>query len=425
MELLKGALLLAGTLCVLPLGAQTVLFEESFDNPEFKKGWRTEGAGGVFDPVEKAVRFTSAKAGADYLIFPLDEKLLRGKRIQLEAEVKGRDLSQSATPYFNSKLKISFDSKETCEHNPEAKRKTGTYDWWKATSVFFVPQDASNVKLTIGLQDVTGSYWVKNLRVSEIPVYQGQPYTASTAPLQKTTKYRGVDTARRAGWSEQDFIDLRKWNVNIIRYQMLPFEKIPIKTREQFSAWIDIEMKKIDAFLVLVRKYGMKAVLDLQVGPGTDNSELGSNRMSWDIKDQDLLIEVWRKMAAHYKGNPDIYAYDVLNEPREDDFVYVPGGGVEWQLLLERAIKAIREIDSDTPILVEATCWSNPNGFQLLKPINGRNLIYSPHFYSPHSYTHQLIYNPAVSAYPRKIGGEYWDKERLRKELEPVVEFQR
>jgi endoglucanase len=132
-------------------------------------------------------------------------------------------------------------------------------------------------------------------------------------------------------------------------------------------------------------------------------------------------------MAQHYRGSRAIYAYDILNEPREDDFVYDPDGGVEWQLLAERAIAAIRQIDPDTPILVEAAHWSNPDGFLTLKPINGKNLIYSPHFYLPHAYTHQRVYQDYATAYtyPGIISGVQWDREQMLKELEPVIAFQR
>ena len=413
-------------LASLPSAAQSLLVEESFAQPGFEKDWRVVGNGGAYDPAEKAVRFVSAKPGADYLILPLDAAKVRGKRIQFEAEVKGKDLSQSATSYFNSKLKISFDSAEPGEHNPEARRKTGTYDWWKATRLFVCPQDATNVIVTIGLQDVTGTYWVRNLRVWDLPVYSGQPYTPSAAPVQTATRYRGVDTGRREGWSEQDLVDLRAWGVNIVRYQMLPYGT-PADTRDDYLAWIAGEMEKIDRFLVLARKYGMKVVLDLQKGPGTQTFELGSNRMSWDIRDQDLLIEVWQRLAGHYKGNEDvIYGYDILNEPRENDYVYVPGGGVEWQLLAERAVAAIRAIDPETPIIVEAVEYSAPGAFARLKPINGRNLIYSPHFYAPGSFTHQFIRtNRTAWSYPGKIGKETWDKERMRRELAPALAFQR
>lgn len=410
----------------LPGFGQMLMFEETFSEPGFEQRWEKCGVGGVYDPVEKAVRFTSQKPGEDYLIYHLDDAQYRGRRIQFEAEVKGENLTQSKVSYLNSKLKISFKSAEPGDHYPEATRKTGTYDWWKSTRLFLCPNDATDVMITIGLQDVTGTYWVKNLRVYDVPIYAGQPYTPSTDSVQKTTRYRGVDTGRREGWSEQDFIDLKNWHVNIIRYQMLPYS-IPANTREEYEAWIDIEMGKIDAFLVLARKYGMKAVLDLQKGPGTQTFELGSNRMSWDIRDQDLLISTWEKLAAHYKGNQDvIYGYDILNEPRENDFVYVPGGGVEWQLLVERAIEAVRKIDPDTPIIVEATQWSSPAGFRSLKPINGGKLIYSPHFYSPGSFTHQFIRtNRTATTYPGEIRNEVWDKERLRQELAPAVEFQK
>ncbi len=58
-----------------------LLFEESFSSPDFDKAWRMEGAGAVYDPAEKAMKFTSLKPGADYMIYKLDDKKFRGKRV--------------------------------------------------------------------------------------------------------------------------------------------------------------------------------------------------------------------------------------------------------------------------------------------------------------------------------------------------------
>ena len=53
------------------------------------------------------------------------------------------------------------------------------------------------------------------------------------------------------------------------------------------------------------------------------------------------------------------------------------------------------------------------------------NVIYQVHMYVPGEFTHQGVHNKVTGiAYPGEIGGTRWDKERLRKVLEPVREFQ-
>jgi endoglucanase len=53
-------------------------------------------------------------------------------------------------------------------------------------------------------------------------------------------------------------------------------------------------------------------------------------------------------------------------------------------------------------------------------------VIYSFHMYRPHSFTHEGVYEDKRSIeYPGRIDGEFWDKERLREEMLPAIEFQK
>ena len=66
-----------------------------------------------------------------------------------------------------------------------------------------------------------------------------------------------------------------------------------------------------------------------------------------------------------------------------------------------------------------------PKGLLRFVPVNVRNVVYSIHFHSPGSFTHQGIYHyPAGTVYPGTIEGETWDAARLRKELQPAIDFQ-
>ncbi len=90
-----------------------------------------------------------------------------------------------------------------------------------------------------------------------------------------------------------------------------------------------------------------------------------------------------------------------------------------------RAAKAIRAIDPDMPIFIEAADWDSAAGYSELEPVAVPNVIYQVHMYVPTEFTHQGVFGKwAPAAYPGKIGGTMWNKQQLRKVLQPVRDFQ-
>ena len=149
------------------------------------------------------------------------------------------------------------------------------------------------------------------------------------------------------------------------------------------------------------------------------------NQLSWEPKDQQLLVDIWREIAAKYGKEPVIWGYDLLNEPRDENYVYKTDGGLDWNRLAARIAAAIREVDPETPIIVESTDWGGPEGFRTLVPINQPNMIYSFHFYYPNTFTHQgVVGKPDGVLYPGHIAGEEWNREKLKQIMQPVIDFQ-
>jgi len=131
------------------------------------------------------------------------------------------------------------------------------------------------------------------------------------------------------------------------------------------------------------------------------------------------LLEAWRRLASHYRGNPGIYGYDLLNEPVVEN--YVKERPNPWRYMVESMVKTIRAVDPETPIIVEL----GEADFARFAPLADAHIIYSPHIYAPHSYSHQGVLSQVRWGYPGEIDGIYWDKEQLRVQLKPVIEFQR
>ncbi|MBN2642702.1 MAG: cellulase family glycosylhydrolase [Victivallales bacterium] len=367
------------------------------------------------------------KQPADQLIsISLNNKNIYGL-IQIEAVLRGKDIVRGAETYYGPKVMLVY-RKNGKTYYPDIPYRFGTYDWVKIRRVVKIPKNSENMILVLGMQGISGELWIDNVTIYNCVEDQSlknvpPPVNPEADKIPrgnfKGTEYRGVMSG--SDLSPEAFKTLSEWNVNLVRYQLRPGlnikPKADISTPERYLAWIDAEIKRLDELMPLFQKHGIKVVIDLHVGPGTKMSQVLSNVLVDGETNLDTLDATWRKLAAHYKGNPNIYGYDLLNEPKTDN--YMKGVANPWQLISERLVKVIRAIDSDTPIITE------PN-FRFAKPIADKNIIYSPHFYSPISYTHQGVMSRQVKwSYPGYIDGVYWDKNQLRVSLRSVIEFQR
>lgn len=220
------------------------------------------------------------------------------------------------------------------------------------------------------------------------------------------------------------------WNANVVRWQLnwsFPHGEADKASVEDSYSWLESECKLLDTMLPFLRASGVKVCLDMHTSPGGFNQN-DVNRIFEEKEFAEAFLEAWRRLATHYNDENVIWAYDILNEPVERDR---ENGEyhISWHDLAERTVSAIREIDAKTPIVYEPASWAGPYCFQNLVPLNCTNIIYSVHMYLPLEFTHQGIPEAVKEdipySYPGLINGDYWDKEKLRETLEPVLNFQR
>lgn len=105
---------------------------------------------------------------------------------------------------------------------------------------------------------------------------------------------------------------------------------------------------------------------------------------------QDHYIAAWQKVAERFKDNPNVIAYDLMNEPHAGDLGKAFGFSFEstWLIgLYDRLIPAIREIDNDTVIAFEpqslAINFGLPSNLPFVNDAREgeRRLAYAPHMY--------------------------------------------
>lgn len=220
--------------------------------------------------------------------------------------------------------------------------------------------------------------------------------------------------------TERDFRDLNAWGCKLARYQMQASWKAQdgLSAQEVYFRQLDGRLNHLEQVLQWAEKFGLKIVVDLHGSPGgrTNGNDIA---MCHDRRYADVFVETWRRIATRFRGRREIYGFDLVNEPQqwrralpECDY---------WTLQL-RAAKAIRAIDSETPIIVESNGGDAPYNFKSLRPFDLENVIYQAHMYEPFAFTHQGVFSPIGKTYPCASNG--WDRAMLSNVLKPVRDFQ-
>lgn len=150
----------------------------------------------------------------------------------------------------------------------------------------------------------------------------------------------------------------------------------------------------------------------------------------------------WKELARAVKDHPAIVAYNPLNEPvtayaygfDEADRKFqrwldkTEGTSADLNLFNTLMIEAIREVDSETPILLDGYFWTDPKGMPFLNAQEDPNVLYAFHNPAPWIFS-SLEGNKGRYSYPDAMPkywngpAETWTIEDLDELLKPVEQF--
>lgn len=205
---------------------------------------------------------------------------------------------------------------------------------------------------------------------------------------------RGVNLSH---WLSQDFGWAPKYtyiNENDIRFiDSIGYDHVRIPIDEQ-EMWDEKGNPVQEAFdnltncLNWCKKYNLRAIVDLHIirSHHFNASKEGGSNTLWDDADaQNNFVHLWLKLSEVLHEYPnDMVAYELLNEvvaPEHND----------WNVLLNKAITAIRKKEPERVLIIGPNMWQIAPNLQYLElPENDKNLILSFHIYSPVAFTHYL-----------------------------------
>ncbi len=139
----------------------------------------------------------------------------------------------------------------------------------------------------------------------------------------------------------------------------------------------------LDKLVNWCKSENLYILLDMHCAPGGqtgDNIDDGYGYpFLFDNKEsQDLTVSIWRKIAEHYRNEPIIMGYDLLNEPIAHYF-----DASHFNPLLEplykRIVKAIREVDPNHIVFLGGSQWDS--NFKPFGPPFDAKSVYTFHKY--------------------------------------------
>jgi hypothetical protein len=184
----------------------------------------------------------------------------------------------------------------------------------------------------------------------------------------------------RENWIRpRDFEIIKSFGFNVVR---LPFNSVllqddaaPDQLRPDAFRWLD---RAVD----MAAGAGIYVILDMHGAPGGQSVDkctghAGQNKF-WEPQNRKRTALLWGKIAEHYRNNPTVAAYDLLNEPffnyhaDNDDATLVS--------TMDQLIHAVREVDKKHLII----CAGSMRGLTMYGPPASHgwtNVGYSEHFY--------------------------------------------
>jgi aryl-phospho-beta-D-glucosidase BglC (GH1 family) len=162
------------------------------------------------------------------------------------------------------------------------------------------------------------------------------------------------------------------------------FNSVRVPIHWKFFATDDAEgFRLLDRLVEWARKDGIYVIIDLHCAPG---GQTGTNiDDSWGYpwlyssqQAQTQTAEVWRRIAAHYKDEPTVLGYDLLNEP-VPHYPQLKQFNKDLEPVYRKLAAAIRSVDPNHVLILGGAQWDS--NFKVFSPPFDSNVMYTFHKY--------------------------------------------
>lgn len=373
----------------------------------------------------KCGKVSVADSGKTVLITKfLDADTYRGTTIILSAWANANFLTKKYATWNGVKVMLIAEDSSGAVAYPQLNWSNSlSWDWTSSSSVVSISPSLKSIKFLFGVENTKGEALFDSLKI-KIMEQAIAPARDSSIPIPNyaPVRLRGamIGTARVDSLAIAEFGNV--WKGNVVRWIMngQTVGRDSGLLAPDYESRLDREIEKLAKALPICEKHGIKVVVDLH------NLSRGMFRSA---KTQSMLIESWKKIVRRFHTSVAVWGWDLANEPEENEW---QPGAMLWNDLADTLAQIIRQIDTAKVIIVQSTRLASPLAFSTLKPVGWKRgydiqkVVYSFHFYDPGYVTHQGVMSeyPLGPMYPGEVMSEYWDVNKLKSYMQPVVAFQ-
>jgi hypothetical protein len=256
--------------------------------------------------------------------------------------------------------------------------------------------------------------------------------------------------------TEEWFKDAKAINIKWVR---LVYDKWDAEGRDfllgnadNYQELIQKDLNILKQVLSWADSYDLKIVITPLSLPGCRWSQNNNNQYDsriWEnYQYQEAAIRFWMDLARELRNYDCIVAYDIINEPYPEIRT-----GLEEQTTVgdadrfpiwysqhkdtprnlyyfyNKIIQSIRQVDRDTPIMVESGFYSQPSSYcEFPDKFSDDKILYSVHMYEPYEFTSNGNFrNGTKYTYPGNIsfgnGIVLWNKDTILRYFKPFEDW--
>ena len=222
-----------------------------------------------------------------------------------------------------------------------------------------------------------------------------------------------------------------------------------IGNADQYQGLVAKDLQQLKTTLDRAHAAGLKVVITPLSLPGMrwaqNNGDRFDDRLWQDKQFWTQSAAFWRDLAAVLKEHPAVAAYNLINEPApekqaglaehadaakmRDWYEKQVGSARDLPGFYQTLISAIREVDSLTPIMVDAGWYGAADAFSYWPaPLADSRVLYSFHMYEPYAATSAPnLQRARPYTYPGLVpfaaGMQKWDPNRVRSYLQLPLDW--
>ncbi len=156
-----------------------------------------------------------------------------------------------------------------------------------------------------------------------------------------------INSYQTAWITSSDLDNIKNMGLNFVR---VPIYWENLMNRD--GSWKANAFTQLDWLVNQCAQRGIYVLIDMHGVPGGDDDWQSGGRVDNELwtntTDQNMVVSLWQGIAAHYKGNPTVAGYDLLNEPVSTN------SNLSISAFYNTLYQTVRAIDPDHMIFLEA-----------------------------------------------------------------------